>query len=104
MLRANSPQRSANIAAIVTDDAWVGLPDESSLRLLADALAGRNPHRLSQARVELSVATSRQAAARAVAVGSCFHMMNRILDVTGVPIDPRLEPIARELGFPNGSH
>lgn len=99
MLRANSPDKSVEIVGVVRDDVSVGLPSEPELRLLVDALAGRNPHLLSRGRVDLSVAESPAAAARAVAVASNFHMMNRVMDATGVPIHRSLHSTARELGF-----
>lgn len=37
--------------------------------------------------------------AAAVAVAANFQMMNRILDATGVPVNPRFAPTGIELGF-----
>ena len=63
------------------------------------AICASDPLVLAGSRVALSVAASPEFASTVAAVSGNFHMMNRILDATGLPYRSALDPIAAELGL-----
>lgn len=100
MLRASCPEVTALHLREVsrTTPADPGIANGLKLLHLADAVSSLDPEQLNAARRSLSEQSTAWVAA-AIAVASNFQMMNRILDATGVPVNPRLASTGQELGF-----
>lgn len=100
MLRASCPEVTAlHLRELSrTTPADPGIANGLALLNLADAVGSRDPDQLHAARSSLSKQSPAWVAA-AIAVASNFQMMNRILDATGVPVNPRLASTGQELGF-----
>lgn len=85
------------LASDTTPD--VDIAHAPAIDRFVNAICARDPHALARSRVALSVATSPEFASAIAAVSANFHMMNRILDATGLPYRAALEPVAAELGL-----
>jgi len=83
----------------VVSDADPRVEHGRALVALATALVRREREALARARDELCAAAGAPAAAAAIAVAATFEMMNRIVDGTGLPINPATRGVARELGL-----
>lgn len=100
MLRASSEEVgiAVDLETVATGHT-PALAHGAELAALVDALTtdtARVPSAQLAALVDLAGA---EAAERCVAVCATFQMMNRLLDGTGTPLPPGLEPIATTLGF-----
>lgn len=69
------------------------------LAALAQAMATNTVAPPVAARQALVDAAGPEVAERAIGVAATFQMMNRLLDGVGAPVNPRLHPLAEELGF-----
>lgn len=72
---------------------------------LCEAMAGHDRHVLADVRDEVESAMGTEAMVDAVGVSALFHLMNRVSNATGTPLDPmmvRLSPaVAAQFGADN---
>ena len=71
----------------------------SELAALAQAMATNWIEPPTAEREALVSAAGPEFAERAIGVAATFQMMNRLLDGVGAPVNERLYPLAKELGF-----
>jgi len=65
-----------------------GVPQGALLARLCDAVASKDPAPMAQVRAEADTVLSDQQLVDSVAVSAMFHMMNRVANGTGTPLDP----------------
>jgi len=70
------------------DDGDGGVPHGALLSRLAEAMWNGDPAEMATARAALAEAAGADVMVDAVAVSANFHMMTRIADGTGTPLDP----------------
>ena len=75
------------------------MPFGHELAALTQAMGTRWNESPAVERDALVAAAGPEFAERAVGVAATFQMMNRLLDGVGAPVNERLHPLARELGF-----
>lgn len=79
-----------------------GVEHGELLLRLCTAMTGRNRQVLADVRDEVRSAMGAEALVDAVGVSALFHLMNRITNGTGTPLDPMLAqlgpPVAAQFG------
>lgn len=71
----------------------------TELAALAQAMGTDWVHSPTAARDALVAVAGPEFAERSIGVAATFQMMNRLLDGVGAPVNERLHPLAKELGF-----
>lgn len=102
-LRASSDAQNLNVdITVVADGRPPSLAFGPELAALAHAITTNSVDAPTAARDALVAVAGTEVAERAIGVAATFQMMNRLLDGVGAPINPRLHPLAQELGFDPG--
>jgi hypothetical protein len=65
-----------------------GVRHGALLARLCDAVAGKGGEELATVRADLGAVASAEQVTDAVGVSAMFHMMNRVANATGTPLDP----------------
>ncbi|MCP5027383.1 MAG: hypothetical protein GY929_13965 [Actinomycetia bacterium] len=86
-----------NTQAVLGATEESGVEHSDELVAMVDAIAIGDPDGIAVARAALVDAIGEQAAVDAIAVCSNFHMMTRIADGTGTPLDAGSAAISGEL-------
>ncbi|MDG2113052.1 MAG: hypothetical protein P8N02_10615 [Actinomycetota bacterium] len=71
-----------------------GVVHGALLARLCEAVAGKNGDDLSEVRAEVLAAMGPDQLVDAVGVTAMFHMMNRVANATGTPLDPVMRKVA----------
>lgn len=93
---------TVDLQTIASGQGDAGLPHGSELVAFAEAIAGYDEHRLTQARRDLVCATSHAFMIDAAAVAANFEMMTRVADGTGAKFETKAHEARTALGHQFG--
>ncbi|MEQ8841067.1 MAG: alkylhydroperoxidase-related (seleno)protein [Acidimicrobiales bacterium] len=106
MLRAGASIGKATLVPgpIVRGVGDTGIHHGAAITAFVDAVVLRDEEEIDGARATLEEALGSASTDRVAMIAGNFSMVSRVLDAVGAPIDPRLAPLAAEMGITIPDH